>query len=287
MILDSLHTMSIIDSMAMELSTPTSCARPLVKWAGGKQALAPELVARFPSKMGRYFEPFVGGASVFLELHPKRAVISDGNRWLIDTYTAVRDSAGEVARLLETMPNTKEHFLKIRGTSPDKLSLPKRAAHFIYLNKTCFRGLYRVNRAGRFNVPYGAYDRRYFDDDNLRAFANRLAEVDLRCGDFEYGLAGAEAGDFCYFDPPYYKLGGFSDFNRYTPLQFREKDHFRLAAVCRELDARGVVWAMSNSDTPLIRGLYRGFSLTVLSARREINLKSAKRDITELFISNY
>jgi DNA adenine methylase len=163
----------------------------------------------------------------------------------------------------------------------------ERAAHLIYLNKTCFRGLFRVNRRGEFNVPYGAYQRRYYDPDNLAAFAARLRGVDIHCQDFELTIADARPGDFIYFDPPYYKVGGYSDFNRYTPGQFRENDHVRLAACCRELDERGVQWALSNSNTPFIRRLYRGFRMVELTNRREINLNSKSRDIAEMFITNF
>ena len=136
----------------------------------------------------------------------------------------------------------------------------QRTAHLIYLNKTCFRGLFRVNRHGQFNVPYGQYDRRYYDPDNLSAVAAALAGVEIRRCDFELCLSDVTAGDFVYMDPPYYKLGGYSDFNRYTKDQFRQNDHFRLAALCRELDLRGVRWAVSNSDTDFVRRVVRRLS---------------------------
>src|SRR5207237_9329414 len=143
-------------------------------------------------------------------------------------------------------------------------------------------GLFRVNRKGRFNVPYGAYDRRYYDLDNLRAVARALERVELRPGDFERCLQDVTPDDIVYLDPPYFKLGGYSDFNRYTPGQFRDNDHIRLAACCRELDLRGVRWAVSNSDTQFVRELFRGYRIEVLENRREINLNSEDRDINEL-----
>ncbi len=163
----------------------------------------------------------------------------------------------------------------------------QRAAHLIYLNKTCFRGLFRVNRHGQFNVPYGQYDRRYYDPDNLRAVAEVLQRVEIRHCDFELCLADVTAQDFVYMDPPYHKLGGYSDFNRYTKNQFRENDHTRLAAVCRELDLCGVRWAVSNSDTVFVRELFEGYRLVRIENRREINLNSGDRDIHELLIMNY
>ena len=209
------------------------------------------------------------------------------NAWLLDTYRAVRDDWAQVARHLDKMVNTKEEYLRVRTINPSSLDLYTRAAHLIYLNKTCFRGLFRVNRRGRFNVPYGKYDRRFYDRDNLSAVAMALENVEFRHGDFELCLHDVTASDFVYMDPPYYKLGGYADFNRYTSEQFREHDHIRLAAVCRELETRGVRWAVSNSNTQFVRDLFDGYRIECLDNRREINLNSQERDITELLIMNY
>jgi DNA adenine methylase len=263
-----------------------TATRPILKWAGGKQALAARLVERFPADYDRYFEPFVGGASVFLALGPARAVLCDRNRWLIETYEAVRDDAPRVAAVLRALPNTREDYLRIRAIDPRRLGPVRRAAHLVYLNKTCFRGLFRVNRQGRFNVPYGAYARRYFDPANLLRFAARLQGVEIRCGDFASGLEGVTARDFVYLDPPYYKLGGYADFDRYTDAPFREADHERLAALCRDLDRRGVRFTLSQSDTPFVRRLFAGFRQERIDARREIQLSAARRDAVELLITN-
>jgi DNA adenine methylase len=262
-------------------------ATPILKWAGGKQGIAARLVALFPSGFDRYFEPFVGGGSVLFSLRPRRAVVSDANGWLIDTYEAIREDYAGVASVLDELENTKEEYLRIRAVLPHTLPLVHRAAHLIYLNKTCFRGLFRVNRQGQFNVPYGQYDRRYYDPANLKAVAEALKAVELRRGDFELCLHDVSDTDFVYMDPPYYKLGGYSDFDRYTRDKFRRNDHIRLAAFCRELDLIGVRWAVSNSDTPLVRELFDGYRFTTVDNRREINLNSRKRGIVELFITNY
>jgi DNA adenine methylase len=266
-------------------------AKPILKWAGGKQAIAPVLIGAF-SPCRRYFEPFLGGASVLLrlqpQLQPQHATAGDQNQWLIDTYIAVRQDWQRVAGHLDKLPNTKTDYLRIRAAAPASLEFYQRAAHLIYLNKTCFRGLFRVNQSNQFNVPYGDYDRRYYDPENLCAFASALQGVDLRSGDFELCLdatPGVTSGDFVYFDPPYYKLGGYSDFNRYTAGQFRENDHLRLAAVCRELDARGVHWAVSNSETEFVRRLFAGFQFRRINGRREI--APANRNVDELLITNY
>ncbi len=262
-------------------------ARPFVKWAGGKQGIARTLASMFPKSFGRYFEPFLGGGSVFFAARPVGAVCGDLNEWLLDCYAAIRDDWQQVAVLLESLPNTKDDFLRIRAIPPDSLGLYHRAAHFIYLNKTCFRGLFRVNKRGQFNVPYGEYDRRYFDSDELAAIAAALKHTEFRMGDFEHCLVDVAKGDFVYMDPPYYKLGGYSDFNRYTKCQFGENDHIRLAAICRDLDGRGVSWAVSNSDTPFVRQLFSDYTILRVRNRREINLNSQNRDITELFVVNY
>lgn len=268
-------------------SSRTIRAEPFIKWAGGKQALVKQLTPHFPKQFNKYIEPFIGGGAVFFSLNHPEAVISDHNEWLVDTYLAIRDDWKAVAKKLDKIPNTKQDFLKIRSTSREKLDLSTRAAHFIYLNKTCFRGLFRVNKQGQFNVPYGEYNRRYYSPENLAAASVALQKATIQQGDYESALIGINEDDFVYFDPPYYKLGGYSDFNRYTSGQFREKDHLRLAAVCNELNERGVKWAMSNSDTPFIRTLYKQYQFKTINARREINLNSQERNISELLILNY
>lgn len=262
-------------------------AKPFLKWAGGKQGLAETLVKFFPSSFRRLYEPFLGGGSVLFTLRPASAIVGDQNEWLLDSYAAVRKDWKKVAAILDRLPNTKNEFLRIRSIDPDSLDLLTRAAHFIYLNKTCFRGLFRVNRKGRFNVPYGEYQRAYYDPANLHAVSMALQQVDFRSSDFELTLHDVGPEDFVYCDPPYYKLGGYSDFNRYTRYQFRENDHMRLAAVCRELHDRGIRWAVSNSNTPFIRSLFDDFEMIEIENRREINLNSQSRDITELLVINY
>ncbi len=261
--------------------------KPFIKWAGGKQGICSQLIAYFPSSFETFYEPFVGGASICFRLQSRRAVISDENQWLMNTYRAVRDDWPAVRTILDGIENSREVFMKVRSINYETLDQFHQAAHFIYLNKTCFRGLFRVNKSGMFNVPYGEYERRYYDPENLEAVAEFLQNIDIRFGDFELGLAGITPEDFVYFDPPYYKVGGYSDFNRYTKYQFHESEHFRLAALCHELDKKGIKWALSNSSTPFVRNLFDGFNLLEISNRREINLKSKNRSIKELLITNY
>ncbi|MBI5345535.1 MAG: Dam family site-specific DNA-(adenine-N6)-methyltransferase [Chlamydiae bacterium] len=262
-------------------------AKPFIKWAGGKHSVAHTLIDFFPKFFMKYYEPFLGGGSLFFALSPQKAILSDENKWLIDTYIALKNDWKKVTHYLEKMVNNNQEFLKIRSIDPWTLDLFERAAQFIFLNKTCFRGLFRVNSTGRFNVPYGAYNRRYYDSENLEAVASMLTSAEIKSGDFELGIDGVKERDFVYFDPPYYKLGGYSDFNRYTPKKFKEKDHFRLAAICRELDAKGIKWAVSNSNTEFVKALFSGFQIHHVSARREINLDSQSRNVVELLITNY
>lgn len=262
-------------------------ASPFIKWAGGKQALLPQILPHFPKKISRYIEPFIGGGAVFFSLEQQQAIISDQNEWLVDTYKAIRDDWKSVAKALDKLPNTKNHFLKIRAIPPSSVDITTRAAYFIYLNKTCFRGLFRVNQKGCFNVPYGEYDRRYYDPKNLEAASIALTNTTISLGDFEQAIIGSKKGDFFYFDPPYYKLGGYSDFNRYTSGQFREPEQVRLASLCNELTNCGIKWALSNSETPFIKSLYKPYRMIKINARREINLKSENRNVAELLILNY
>jgi DNA adenine methylase len=261
--------------------------KPFVKWAGGKQSLSSTLCTLFPLEFNRYFEPFIGGGSVLFDLAPQTAVVGDMNEWLVDTYHAIRDDWSAVAKLLDSYENSREAFIRIRKIDPNTLSMQARAAQFIYLNKTCFRGLFRVNAKGQFNVPYGEYQRAYYDSSNLGLVQAALARVEFRKGDFELTVFDCLEGDFIYFDPPYYKLGGYSDFNRYTKGQFREQDQIRLAALCRELDNRQVKWAVSNSNTFFVQSLFEGFHFREISNRREINLQSQNRTVVELLITNY
>lgn len=262
-------------------------AEPILKWAGGKQIIARSLVERFPKSYSRYLDPFVGGGSVALESSAKEGFLSDQNEWLIETYAAVRDDWRRVAQILDGMRNTEDEFYRVRRIDPNTKDEFTRAAMLIYLNKTCFRGLFRVNRLNHFNVPYGRYARRYYDPSNLAAFSEFIGGFKLRVSDFELAVADAGPDDFVYFDPPYHRIGGYSDFNRYTSGKFKEIDHLRLRNVCVELDKRGIRWLQSNSSTKYIRELYRDFHVSEITNRREINLDSKSRDIQELVIKNY
>lgn len=265
-------------------------ATPIIKWVGGKSRLLAELVPRVPTKYGRYFEPFCGGAALFFRLGPQRAVLADANRDLMTTYEAVRDDSGAVVRILSkhAKAHSKNHFYTTRdhwnaGRIRTKLA---RAAAFIYFNKTCFNGLWRVNRDGAFNVPMGRYtDPPICVPDALRVAGVALLSAELRRADYHVAVADAERGDFVYFDPPYDPVTTTSNFTGYTAAAFDAEDQHALAELARSLVRRGVRVLLSNSDTPRVRALYRGFKLDRVKCARSINSDATKRGaVNELII---
>jgi len=261
--------------------------RPFLKWAGGKRQLLPELRARMPATFGRYFEPFVGGGALFFDVAPKEATLADVNDRLIRTYRAVRDSVENVIGLLETYPYEREFFDRMRALDVDSLGDVGVAAWFIYVNRAGFNGLYRVNRAGRFNVPFGRYTNPTIcDAPTLRACSEALQGVELRVSDF--AALGAVAGDFVYFDPPYVPLSATSSFTGYASGGFGLDDQRRLRGVARSLAERGVHVLLSNSSSPLVRDLYGGppFVIEEVNATRAINSKTEGRGaVKEVLIS--
>ncbi len=268
--------------------------QPLVKWAGGKSQLLTHLAAHFPASFQRYVEPFLGGGAVYCHLQPKDALLSDSNAALIEVYWVVQQQAEAlITALKEMQPHVLEpdYYYAQRAADPTALSPVARAARFIYLNKTCYNGLYRVNRRGQFNVPFGHYKRppRLCDDDNLRAVCALLQGADLRHVDFETVLAETGAGDFVYLDPPYDPLSATAYFTSYTAASFGRGEQERLAATFRAADARGAQLLLNNSDTPFIRQLYPGYRIEAVEGlMRAINSDPTKRKgVTELVIKNY
>ncbi len=269
--------------------------RPFLKWAGGKTQLADALLEHMPPGFNVYHEPFVGSGALFFRLYRegkiRRAVLSDSNLELIDTYRAIRDHLQEVLQLLAGYPYTQEFYYALREKDPWQLSLSERAARMIYLNKTGYNGLYRVNRQGKFNVPFGKYKSpKYFDPENLQAVSRALQEVEILCAPFETILERAASGDWVYFDPPYIPLSSTACFTSYQPNGFGLSDQRHLRDVCISLSQNGIYVMISNSDTEMTRSLYDFpcFRLHKVLARRVINSNSARRGkITELIITNY
>ncbi len=234
--------------------------------------MLPELLPLFdPAR--RFLEPFLGGAALLFALNPAEGVANDANTELINTYTAVRDHPEEVFEALSAHRNEKDYFLRLRATRPETLSRVEAAARMIFLNKTCFNGLYRVNRRNEFNVPFGNYRKPSLPTlDTLRGAAAVLAGVTLENRDFEgFALEHARAGDQVYLDPPYVPVAQYSDFTRYTPAQFGDADQVRTAGLARTLVERGCLVVASNSSHPRVLELYEGFEAREVAVRRSIN----------------
>lgn len=267
--------------------SPRNGDRSFLKWAGGKTRYAETLANLAPPFEGTYWEPFMGSAALFFELAPERAVLSDANEELVICFQEVARDPHAVMAALDRMPNTREYFHLVRRRDTATLSRLERAARVVYLNKTSFRGLWRVNRRGEFNVPYGAYDRPYYNRETLLRASEALQGVVIRCADFAAALQEAKAGDWVYLDPPYVPIGGYSDFKRYTAGQFHEDDHRRLASLMHEASGRGVYVMLTNADTPLVRDIFEGFGMARLPTRRDINLNAAGRGSADLIVTNY
>ncbi len=272
--------------------------RPFIKWVGGKRQLLSQFrglglySSEFNDADCRYFEPFVGGGAVFFDLQPKSATISDLNSELITTYMVVRDNVERLIESLKKHVYDKDYFLKIRAMDPVKMSDLDVASRFIYLNRTCFNGMYRVNSKGQFNVPFGRYKNPIIcDEGNLRAASRTLQDVEILNVDYKVAVSKAKAGDFVYFDPPYYPISSTSSFTSYTKNGFAEKEQVELRDTFAELSNRGCCVMLSNSDSAFIRDIYGGLknvTITTVGAGRAINSKATGRGkITELVITNY
>ncbi len=272
----------------LEVVREAAASRPFLKWAGGKRQLLPSLLQHAPANPGRYFEPFVGGGALFFALRPGKAVLADVNERLIRAYKGVSKSVDEVIRLLRGYPHDPEFFYRFREKNIDDGTDAEVAAWFIYLNKTGFNGLYRVNRGNRFNVPFGRYaNPTICDEPTLRASSAALAEADLRVQDFEAVVEKAKTGDFVYFDPPYVPLSTTSSFTSYTSQGFGDAEQTRLRDTALRLKERGVRVLLSNSSAPSVRKLYaHGFTISEVSATRAVNSKATARGaIVELLIT--
>jgi len=260
--------------------------RPFVKWVGGKRQILPSILGHVPRRYGAYHEPFLGGGAVFFRLRPQRAFLSDSNVRLIRTYSGVRDDVEGVIERLESYRYEKRFYLRMRKLGIDSRSDADVAAWLVYLNRTGFNGLYRVNRSNQFNVPFGRYTNPTIcDAANLRACAQALARADLAVEGFEQVVDRAERNDFVYFDPPYVPLSTTSSFTSYTSHGFDQDSQERLRDVAAALKRRGVHVLVSNSSAPVVRQMYAGFRMQEVDAVRVVNSRGSGRGkIAELLI---
>lgn len=274
-----------------------SSVTPFVKWAGGKRQLLPQIRERMPEKYKRYFEPFVGGGAVIFELLPTNAVMNDINRALVNTYKQIslapQDFLGEVNRIDEAMwEDGKEYYYAMRQNYNDKLMKeefdPELAALFVFLNKHCFNGLYRVNGKGLFNVPYNNSRRKSCDKASILAISEYLKRIDILEGDFQAACEQAGKGDFVFIDSPYAPLNPTS-FESYTKEGFDIESHQRLAKLYDELTDRGCRCMLTNHNTELINKLYgnKGYKIDVVTVKRMINSDALNRKGEEVIICNY
>lgn len=263
-------------------------AKSFLKWVGSKRQLLPEIGARMPATFGRYFEPFVGGGSLFFDRRPKIAFLSDSNERLVRTYCAIRDDVEAVIELLSTYPYDKAFFEKMRASDIDAECDVAVAAWFIYINRAGFNGLYRVNAKGQCNVPFGRYENPTIcDAANLRACSQALEDVKIWHVDFERVCALPIAGDFVYLDPPYAPISATSSFTAYGAEGFARHDQVRVRNAAKEMIERGVHVIVSNSSSYLVRELYgeSPFVIDEVSASRSVNAKTDSRGaVTEVLI---
>jgi DNA adenine methylase len=250
-------------------------AQPFVKWAGGKRKLLPELFKAKPKSFNRYLEPFLGGGAFAIALGFLPMLLNDSNYELVNAYEIVRDHLNMLIAALNTHKrlHSEKHYYEIRQQDPEDLTPIQRAARFIYLNKTAFNGLYRVNKYGQFNVPIGKYvNHTIYSKDNLRKVSQILQNAQLFSLDYtEFLNKHASRGDFIYLDPPYHPISKYSDFKRYTKEQFREQDQIQLAEMFRELIKLHAYPVLSNSYSDLILELYGDYNIIVVEAARNIN----------------
>jgi DNA adenine methylase len=275
-----------MQTQALQLAYP----RPFIKWAGGKGRLIQQYSPYFPQSFRTYYEPFLGGGAIFFHLHPKRAILMDINPELVNVYRCVRDEVEPLIALLwqHQTKHCPEYYYWVRA-NPRGTNLEK-AARLIYLNKTCFNGLYRENSKGQFNVPIGRYKNpRICDPDLLRSASFSLRTARIEVNPFEAILKYAKnEQDFVYFDPPYYPLSQTSSFTAYSRYAFTKNDQLKLRDTFITLANRGVKVMLSNSDCTFIQDLYRGFRIHTILAARAINSKAEKRGkITEVLVTSW
>lgn len=275
----------------------TTTIKPFTKWTGGKRQLLPVLKENIPDNFGTYFEPFIGGGALFFNELPEKAVINDANTQLIQAYEQIRDNVEELLGYLEVhqIKNTKEYYYDLRVMDRDgrleKLSKVEQAARLIYMLRVDFNGLYRVNSKNQFNVPYGRYSNPKIADNSLLHEISEYLntnDITISNSDFEISIEKCETGDFVYFDPPYVPLNDTRSFTSYTQDGFTLEDQTRLRDNFKRLTDRGVKCLLSNSNTDVVKELYKDFNVQIIDSTHIIAAKSASRNkISEVLIKNF
>jgi len=268
---------------------------PVLKWVGGKRQLFGEIKKYIP-EFKTYYEPFLGGGAVFFGLQPERAVVNDINASLMCVYRVIRDYTEELIEVLKQHKNEAEYFYKIRNWDRDKQAFEQKssvekAARIIYLNKTCYNGLFRVNRAGEFNAPFGRYKNpNIVNEEAVLAMGSYLRQpgITLMNTDFEEALEGVQKEDFVYFDPPYDPVSDSSNFTGYDKRGFNRKEQIRLKQMCDALNKKGIKFLLSNSATDFILDLYKEYTIKIIKAKRSVNSRADRRgEVDEVLIRNY
>jgi len=278
---------------ATNLVPKVTPGKPFLKWAGGKRKLCQFLAATGPKSWNKYFEPMVGGGALYFHLHPKESFLSDSNPELVNAYKVLRDKPLELIEHLKGHKDSEEYYYKLREldrsetfAQTDSVS---RASRLIYLNKTCYNGLFRVNSKGQFNVPYGKYENSFtVPEAELLLASEALQGTDIALGSYQNIENLVNKDDFVYFDPPYLPVSSTSSFTSYTREPFGINEQVELRNFCERLSAKGAKIMVSNSNNEFIRGLYSDFKTHEVLAARAINSKSDKRGkILELVLTNY
>jgi DNA adenine methylase len=274
--------------------TPALVA-PFLKWVGGKRQIMPQIEQHLPKAIKLYIEPFIGGGAVLFHLQPKNAIINDFNSELVNVYRVIKDNLEHLIVDLHQHKNESEYFYEIRALdrtkSFDELTDVERASRIIYLNKTCYNGLYRVNNSGEFNSPFGKYKNpNIVNEPTLRAVSSYLNSNNIRIEntDYETILKQADENSFVYLDPPYHPVSNSSNFTGYIQGGWNESDQIRLKETCDMLTKQGVKFMQSNSCVDFIKDLYSDYQIQIIKANRAINSDGEKRgEVEEVLIKNY
>jgi len=260
---------------------------PLVRWAGSKRRLLPSLLKEVPPTFGTYYEPFAGSACLYLSLRPTRAVLGDINEGLMEAYRLLKSRPTLLHSKLSLLPSSRQYYKRLRNCRPGNMTSTERAVRFLYLNRHCFNGVYRENRKGRFNVPFGSKIPALHSHKQFLAFSRAIRPAELRTTDFETCLADVQPGDFVYLDPPYRKRATRNR-GEYGSHAFQSNDIARFVSCLKELSARGAYVLASFHDSPILRREFPGWKLkTIRVARSVAGFTAKRRSARELILKNY